>query len=439
MRTEVLASFGVPPSVIGLLEFANYSNMEQQVKSFWSFTLKPRITSFNEMLTMRAGQITLDFNTVFKPDFSEIEALRVDQQLLATTATSYVNLGIPINAVIDSLKLPFEHVEGGDEPRQPVSPISVTTGLAKVKQKLIEERKAVATKEEAEETRQSIRTIEWKVFDVNAKKEEKKFLKAMKSFFKEQRERVLKRMNENIDALFAAKEFNSEQDTFVESLIREWTKRYGEEKAIEDTISLIFDFDAEVEEMVKVARPLIRGTFFDFGLRMAGKIDPNFDFNLTDKFALAWIEKESFQLSLQASTLTKETITKEIVLTVEEAVVSGFTESETIAQIKTRIDGVYKFADRTRAERIARTEVLSASNAGNQDAMEKTGVDKKEWLSSRDDIVRPTHDEMDRQVVGIKDSFLSPSGDLLNFPGDPSASAAERINCRCTTLAVIPD
>ena len=97
MRTEVLASFGVPPSIVGLLEFANYSNMEQQVKSFWNFTLKPKLISYSGMLTMRAAQITFDFNTVFKPDYSDVEALRPDEKARADTANIYVGMGVPMS------------------------------------------------------------------------------------------------------------------------------------------------------------------------------------------------------------------------------------------------------------------------------------------------------------------------------------------------------
>ncbi len=40
-REEILATIGVPPSVVGLLEYANYSNMEVQQKKFWEDAAMP--------------------------------------------------------------------------------------------------------------------------------------------------------------------------------------------------------------------------------------------------------------------------------------------------------------------------------------------------------------------------------------------------------------
>ena len=67
----------------------------------------------------------------------------------------------------------------------------------------------------------------------------------------------------------------------------------------------------------------------------------------------------------------------------------------------------------------------------------KTGVEEKEWLSSRDAKVRPTHAEMDKQRVDVGQEFVSSSGATLRFPGDPQAKPAETINCRCVTIPII--
>ena len=140
------------------------------------------------------------------------------------------------------------------------------------------------------------------------------------------------------------------------------------------------------------------------------------------------------KLSKEANSYTKEQLTDAIVNSVHEAVSDGFNEAETIDQIVDRIDDVYKFADDTRAERIARTEVIGASNAGATEAMRQAGTQSKEWLSSRDDKVRDTHKALDGNVVSLNEDFVSPSGETLNFPGDPSADPSEIVNCRCSVV-----
>lgn len=60
---------------------------------------------------------------------------------------------------------------------------------------------------------------------------------------------------------------------------------------------------------------------------------------------------------------------------------------------------------------------------------------KSVWLTQRDGDVRPSHEEMDGQVVDMGAPFTSGDGYTLNGPalGD---EAGEAINCRCTVRAV---
>lgn len=93
-----------------------------------------------------------------------------------------------------------------------------------------------------------------------------------------------------------------------------------------------------------------------------------------------------------------------------------------------------------RAHIIARTETHTAANFGAQTAAELTGLDmKREWVSASDDRTRDTseadHVDADGQVVGMKEPFIV-SGEKLMFPGDPSGSASNIINCRCSVVFV---
>ena len=91
----------------------------------------------------------------------------------------------------------------------------------------------------------------------------------------------------------------------------------------------------------------------------------------------------------------------------------------------------------TKAETVARTEVVGASNAANLAAYQISGlVDAKEWLAVQDGQTRETHAELDGTQVGIDEDFTSSSGATASGPGlfgDPG----EDINCRCTLRPVI--
>ncbi len=117
----------------------------------------------------------------------------------------------------------------------------------------------------------------------------------------------------------------------------------------------------------------------------------------------------------------------------------SFTEGLTTDQIA---GGLRKHSgfSRHRAFRIARTEVVAASNAGNHFATAAVLPNErfsKVWLSSRDIRVRDSHNAgggADGQTVDLDDSFKLRGG-RLRFPGDSTlgASAAEIVHCRCTT------
>lgn len=84
-----------------------------------------------------------------------------------------------------------------------------------------------------------------------------------------------------------------------------------------------------------------------------------------------------------------------------------------------------------RARVIARTEVVTASNLGQQVGAEAIGQDMmKTWLSTADDRIRDAHLMADGQTVGLKEDFIV-GGERMSVPGDARGSAGNTVNCRC--------
>lgn len=95
------------------------------------------------------------------------------------------------------------------------------------------------------------------------------------------------------------------------------------------------------------------------------------------------------------------------------------------------------------AARIVRTEINTASNAGvlaTGDTYEYQM--QKEWVAHKDSRTRGTdpedhasHVALNGTVIDFEDEFVDPrNGDHLTAPGDPDASAASIINCRCNLV-----
>jgi uncharacterized protein with gpF-like domain len=90
-----------------------------------------------------------------------------------------------------------------------------------------------------------------------------------------------------------------------------------------------------------------------------------------------------------------------------------------------------------RARTIARTEVATASNVGQQTAAESIGQPiVKKWLSTRDSNTRDPHFAADGQTAGLNEMFLV-NGESLLHPGDPRGSAGNVINCRCAVTYTV--
>jgi uncharacterized protein with gpF-like domain len=92
-----------------------------------------------------------------------------------------------------------------------------------------------------------------------------------------------------------------------------------------------------------------------------------------------------------------------------------------------------------RSNLIARTETHGAANYGANGAAKETGLTiRKEWVSAADERTREDHAAADGQIVGI-DEMFDVGGESLMYPGDPSGSGGNIINCRCAVSHIVDD
>lgn len=112
----------------------------------------------------------------------------------------------------------------------------------------------------------------------------------------------------------------------------------------------------------------------------------------------------------------------------------GVAEGEGIPELAKRVRRGFSTAGRARAVRIARTEVVGASNLGAHIGAEESGLElDKYWVATADDRTRDDHAIADGQKVRLDEAFTV-GGYMMKYPGDSSmgAPASEIVNCRCT-------
>lgn len=128
---------------------------------------------------------------------------------------------------------------------------------------------------------------------------------------------------------------------------------------------------------------------------------------------------------------------------IREQLSQGFEDGESIPQIADRLKTVAGLST-PRALVTARTEIISAANAGSYLQMLSAGFDDTEvtkvWLATEDSRTRISHRHAEDQGVPLSDEFSIDiyNGDVktgtegLEFPGDPTGSPGNVINCRCS-------
>ncbi len=169
-----------------------------------------------------------------------------------------------------------------------------------------------------------------------------------------------------------------------------------------------------------------------WGQRVLNKLGSDVKFDLRNPLIGDYLDAWREQSIVSITRTARDQVTS----TLQQAVKEGVGIDEMKRRLREQFEG---WTD-TKAQTIARTEVVGASNSANLAAYQLSGlVDSKEWLAVQgDDATRETHEQLDGQVVGITDEFQSDSGANTQGPG-LFGIAAEDINCRCTVLPKMND
>ena len=132
-----------------------------------------------------------------------------------------------------------------------------------------------------------------------------------------------------------------------------------------------------------------------------------------DDVARTWILQRSLTLAKLINATTLDAI--------RSTLAEGFSAGESIQQLTKRIEGYFEDNARFRAERIARTEVISASNEGALHRYELEGIGKSEFYPSPDAC----------------DVCLEIAEDPIYITQDSHGVIPVHSNCRCVWLPVV--
>lgn len=157
--------------------------------------------------------------------------------------------------------------------------------------------------------------------------------------------------------------------------------------------------------------------------------EDNITFNMVDQHTVDRLRKDK-KIALPAKRIYIPKDMRWNEKQMASKVLQGIENGDSIPKIADSLKSVIGNNDAS-AIRNARTMVTSAENHGRLDSyreLERQGViQKKVWMATADDRVRPSH----RDIDGEEQDIDKPFSNGCMFPADARAPAEEVWNCRC--------
>lgn len=407
-KKEICTVFKVPPEMIGDSDSKTYSNYQEARKAFYSETVLPYIKSLlhdlnSWLVPMFGTDLELDY------DHDSIEAIQEDRKLLWELAQGAWKCGlVTANEARAMVKMGEANDAYGDIRFLPLGMVPVTDMGFDDEQSAANVAKFVKS---VNLNTEELKSSYWKAMNVRRRG----WVNRASKMFEV-------RIRKDLEAAAAAIEKASGISDIRSAVVHAVGGKNGEWAKTLRTLYMIL-----IPEFAQPVREQI--------LKSMGGWSRKDTEN--DEAASAWgAQVQSYLGSVGGQKISQisATTVKQIMAAIE----AGVALDESIPDLAKRIREMEEM-EKYRAVRIARTEVVSASNFGSLAGAKSTKLPLiKEWISTRDGDTRDgdgeefDHLSMDGKTAALDEPFVVDGEEML-FPGDStSASAGNLINCRCT-------
>lgn len=437
---EILSAYRVPPGVVGLLQFSNYSNMEVQERLLWKNAIIPMLTRITEALN-KNPLMSENGALYFEHDLSGISILQDNLKDKAELGKVLIESGQWTQNEVRTEIWDKPPSSDGDV-LKPV--IQNTNPLISLSSQVIDQKSLPAKKKDEQPlpinphwtlSDESAR-LHAKAFDDELESNDNEFMKVMQGHFKDQNEQIQK----NIRVLIRESGGSPKIEDFVKIVSGLGDEAERLKTALKDPMSKVLKKFGErefkkLENKVKsLSRMTTKADGDDLRRRQSQLLQPEFDFS--DPGLQKYLIERPYGV---AGVVDQKTL-EDLRIAIAEEIKRGGTYADISEVVSEYFGGIESY----RAMRIARTETASAANY----AIEKTYVQNsdvvwgKRWVTANDDLVRDSHIESGIQpsvngepITTLEDDFVLGSGVQTPRP-QGSGEAGEDINCRCTISAV---
>ncbi len=358
-RKQTLASYGLPYTMLGGTDLVQRGNAEVAQYTFARWVMKPRLEFNKRKRNAFLVEEGLEWDYIDPTPEDRAENLNEAER-------GYKGGFITINEARE--KIGLDPLDEGDTLFTPQpSPFETFPPIKSFKTK------SLFVDDDAKE-------VYWKGYIKTPESHEPKFIESLKTMWEEQK----------VEALGNVKEGMNRNDKLID--LEKSRKRYSELMTPVLTIAM--------EDAVKNGIELIK---------------PTTPHKQLSPLALEWLRTRITWAANEIGQGTADLLS--------QALTDGFNAGESIDQISARVNNVFLFNDEVRAQRIARTEIMMASNQGSIEGYKQSGVSEVEFWAARD--------ERTCEIC------MGMHGDIERINEAPPVPASTHPNCRCLWLPIV--
>jgi|SRR5882672_4379276 len=408
---QIFAIFHIPPVVMGVKEHTGLSDAGAMtdLMLFWENCIKPIISLVEAVLNERllsdpqfGGTLSCAFDLtnvlplqeVWLKQAKQLSELTGGPVLLREEARDRLGLERLDDPEVKKLLVPFNMTVSGEAPPPPAVPpkgaqVDAPAKVLRAAHELMDRLMMRNISREKQRRINNAKLARW----------ERMTLRTWRSIFTRQEANVVEALNAE-----AAKQ---------------------QMRLIVDAQDLLKDQELDQRDVRKLLSLIVKGSgdeaLAELGLELA--------FQMNNAVVRKFLDEKSGHAITEINGTTRERLMDELG--------DGLSKGESLGDLVARVRGVFRDR-RANAQTIARTETAGAMNFGMLEGWKQSEiVEEKEWLTAQDDAVRETHAQTEADGPIPIDQPFRVGSDFLDFPGDPSGSAGEVINCRCTLLPVV--
>jgi HK97 family phage portal protein len=403
-RDDIMSMFGVSKPILGILDDVNLASAKASHYIFAKQVTKPEVDTLvdtlNPLIRERWGtDQELGYKNVVPEDEEQkMKELELGWGRWISTNEARRRMGLDSIINGDTLYMPINMIEVADASQMVKNQIKSIPATMTIKTVTTQKKKI--KKEFSYEAKENYR----QTLEKNDNRYTKVYTAAFKKYLKRQEAEVINNLP-------------------------------GTTKAIDG----LFDIDFESDELFRVSQPIMIDLMVTQGklaLDFAGAKE--LDFALKE----ATLNKVNSSIQRMARNYNQETADK-----IKSLMASSIANNDTLADLKRKISTeIYKEASGYRAERVARTEILKASNNATIEAYKQIGyITQKEWFTNPGACA--ICEEMNGTIVGIDKAFAD-KGTEIEYSDEEGNTTSYLVdyedvdgpplhpNCTCKVISV---